>query len=244
MADKPRNLKAVHLVKSYGRRKVVDDVSVEVGRGEVVGLLGPNGAGKTTTFSIIVGLVESDGGQVLLGDADLTAVPMFLRARRGVSLLPQESSSFRRLSVEANLRAVMRKRKPARKAARERTTAMLREFGLDRLGRAKATTLSGGERRRLEIARALATDPSFMLLDEPFTGIDPIAIQELQDVIGRLRGQGLGVLITDHNVIETLRIVDRAYIIDRGRILQEGPPGRIVASPEVRRRYLGEAFRL
>jgi lipopolysaccharide export system ATP-binding protein len=232
-------LKAVQLAKRYGRKKVLDNVSVEVRRGEVVGLLGPNGAGKTTTFSIILGLIECDGGSVLLGDENITDVPMYLRARRGVSLLPQEPSSFRRLSVEANLRSVMRRR-----ARRPRAEAMLREFGLGHLARARAYTLSGGERRRLEIARAMATGPSFMLLDEPFTGIDPIAIQDLQAIINRLKEQGLGVLITDHNVFETLRIVDRAYIIDRGLILEEGPPERVVASPEVRRRYLGEAFRL
>jgi lipopolysaccharide export system ATP-binding protein len=232
-------LKAVQLAKRYGRKKVLDNVSVEVRRGEVVGLLGPNGAGKTTTFSIILGLIECDGGSVLLGDENITDVPMYLRARRGVSLLPQEPSSFRRLSVEANLRSVMRRR-----ARRPRAEAMLREFGLGHLARARAYTLSGGERRRLEIARAMAIGPSFMLLDEPFTGIDPIAIQDLQAIINRLKEQGLGVLITDHNVFETLRIVDRAYIIDRGLILEEGPPERVVASPEVRRRYLGEAFRL
>ncbi|MBM3310773.1 MAG: LPS export ABC transporter ATP-binding protein, partial [Candidatus Aminicenantes bacterium] len=236
MTDKPRTLKAVGLVKRYGRKKVVDRVTVEVRGGEVVGLLGPNGAGKTTTFSIILGLVESDEGKVLLGNEDLTEVPMYLRARRGVSLLPQEPSSFRRLSVEANLRSVVRRRRSAGTGRRNVAAAMLREVGLDGLARAKAYTLSGGERRRLEIARALATDPSFILLDEPFTGIDPIAIQDLQSVVGRLKAQGLGVLITDHNVIDTLRIVDRAYIIDRGRILEEGPPERVVASPEVRRR--------
>jgi len=244
MTDKPRTLKAVGLVKRYGRKKVVDRVTVEVRGGEVVGLLGPNGAGKTTTFSIILGLVESDEGKVLLGNEDLTEVPMYLRARRGVSLLPQEPSSFRRLSVEANLRSVVRRRRSAGTGRRNVAAAMLREVGLDGLARAKAYTLSGGERRRLEIARALATDPSFILLDEPFTGIDPIAIQDLQSVVGRLKAQGLGVLITDHNVIDTLRIVDRAYIIDRGRILEEGPPERVVASSEVRRRYLGEEFRL
>jgi len=244
MTVKPRTLKAVGLVKRYGRKKVVDRVTVEVQGGEVVGLLGPNGAGKTTTFSIILGLVESDEGRVLLGDEDLTEVPMYLRARRGVSLLPQEPSSFRRLSVEANLRSVIRGRRASGKGRRNMAAAMLRGLGIDRLAGAKAYTLSGGERRRLEIARALATDPSFILLDEPFTGIDPIAIQDLQSVVGRLKAQGLGVLITDHNVIDTLRIVDRAYIIDRGRILEEGPPERVVASPEVRRRYLGEEFRL
>jgi lipopolysaccharide export system ATP-binding protein len=237
-------LKAVRLEKSYGRKKVVDGVSVEVRRGEVVGLLGPNGAGKTTTFSIILGLIESDGGRVILGEEDITDVPMYRRARRGVSLLPQEPSSFRRLSVEDNLRSVMTGRRGASRRRRAQTAAALREFGLERLARAGAYTLSGGERRRLEIARALATEPSFMLLDEPFTGIDPIAIQDLQAIIGRLREQGLGVLITDHNVSETLRIVDRTYIIDRGRILEEGPPERVVASDEVRRRYLGEGFRL
>jgi lipopolysaccharide export system ATP-binding protein len=238
-------LKALHLTKSYGRRRVVDDVSVEVRRGEVVGLLGPNGAGKTTTFSIILGLVESDGGRVFLGEEDITGLPMYLRSRRGIALLPQEPSSFRRLSVQANLRAVMTRRSASAAGGPKPATAgLLREFGLERLARARAFTLSGGERRRLEIARALATAPSFMLLDEPFTGIDPIAIQDLQDVIRRLREQGLGVLITDHNVADTLRIVDRAYIMDRGRILEEGTPDRVIASSEARRRYLGEEFRL
>jgi len=238
------SLKALHLEKHYGRRKVVDDVSIEVLRGEIVGLLGPNGAGKTTTFSIVLGLVESDGGRVFLGEDDITDVPMYRRARRGISLLPQEPSSFRRLNVEANLVSVMARRAAAAGGRRARAAGMLRDFGLERLARAKTVTLSGGERRRLEIARALATEPSFMLLDEPFTGIDPIAIQDLQAIIRSMKERGLGVLITDHNVSETLRIVDRAYIIDRGRILEEGAPDRLLASDVVRRRYLGEEFRL
>ena len=238
------SLKALHLEKHYGRRKVVDDVSIEVLRGEIVGLLGPNGAGKTTTFSIVLGLVESDGGRVFLGEDDITDVPMYRRARRGISLLPQEPSSFRRLNVEANLVSVMARRAAAAGGRRARAAGMLRDFGIERLARAKTVTLSGGERRRLEIARALATEPSFMLLDEPFTGIDPIAIQDLQAIIRSMKDRGLGVLITDHNVSETLRIVDRAYIIDRGRILEEGAPDRLLASDVVRRRYLGEEFRL
>jgi lipopolysaccharide export system ATP-binding protein len=238
------SLKALHLEKHYGRRKVVDDVSIEVLRGEIVGLLGPNGAGKTTTFSIVLGLVESDGGRVFLGEDDITDVPMYRRARRGISLLPQEPSSFRRLNVEANLVSVMARRAAAAGGRRARAAGMLRDFGIERLARAKTVTLSGGERRRLEIARALATEPSFMLLDEPFTGIDPIAIQDLQAIIRSMKERGLGVLITDHNVSETLRIVDRAYIIDRGRILEEGAPDRLLASDVVRRRYLGEEFRL
>ena len=237
-------LKAAHLVKSYRRKKVVDDVSVEIRQGEIVGLLGPNGAGKTTTFSMILGLVPQDSGQVFLDDEDITDYPMYLRAQKGICLLPQESSAFRMLTVEDNLRAIMEtlSKTPLQPASTlERT---LGEFGLARLARAKAFTLSGGERRRLEIARAMISGPEFILLDEPFTGIDPIAIQELQRIIMSLQEKGLGVLITDHSVRETLKIVDRAYIIDKGRILKEGTPGEIVVSEDVRRNYLGEDFRL
>jgi len=233
-----------NLTKRYGAVIGVTNLAFRVEKGEVLGFLGPNGAGKTTTFSIVLGLVESDGGRVFLGEDDITDVPMYRRARRGISLLPQEPSSFRRLNVEANLVSVMARRAAAAGGRRARAAGMLRDFGIERLARAKTVTLSGGERRRLEIARALATEPSFMLLDEPFTGIDPIAIQDLQAIIRSMKERGLGVLITDHNVSETLRIVDRAYIIDRGRILEEGAPDRLLASDVVRRRYLGEEFRL
>lgn len=232
------SLKASHLSKSYRGKKVVDDVSVEIRKGEVVGLLGPNGAGKTTTFSMILGLVAQDEGRIFLDDMEITDDPMYLRARKGICLLPQDPSSFRRLTVEANLMAVAKRSAGSRIAAKEK----LREYGLSGLARARAFTLSGGERRRLEIARAMMTAPEFVLLDEPFTGIDPIAIQDLQRIVRAMKNDGLGVLITDHNVRDTLRIVDRAAIIDKGRIVEEGPPEAVIASPEVRRRYLGEDF--
>jgi len=234
------SLKASHLSKSYRGKKVVDDVSLEIRRGEIVGLLGPNGAGKTTTFSMILGLVPRDEGRIFLDDAEISDDPMYLRARKGICLLPQEPSSFRRLTVEDNLLAAVRPSTRRRKDAEEK----LEEYGLTALARAKAYTLSGGERRRLEIARAMMSHPDFVLLDEPFTGIDPIAIQDLQRIVRAMKGDGLGVLITDHNVRDTLRIVDRAAIIDKGRIVEEGPPAAVVASPDVRRRYLGEDFRL
>jgi lipopolysaccharide export system ATP-binding protein len=233
------SLKASHLSKSYGGNKVVDDVSLEIRRGEIVGLLGPNVDGKTTTFSMILGLVTRDEGRIFLNDAEITDDPMYLRARKGICLLPQDPSSFRRLTVEDNLLAIGRPSARRCKAAEEK----LREYGLSSLSRAKAYTLSGGERRRLEIARAMMTSPEYILLDEPFTGIDPIAIQDLQRIVRTMKDDGLGVLITDHNVRDTLRIVDRAAIIDKGRIVEEGPPEAVVASPEVRRRYLGEDFR-
>jgi lipopolysaccharide export system ATP-binding protein len=237
-------LRAVHLAKSYRDKKVVDDVSVEVKRGEIVGLLGPNGAGKTTSFSLILGLIAGDGGRIFLDDEEITDYPMFLRAQRGICLLPQDPSAFRKLTVEENLLAIL-ETLPSWAVAKHASVAeVLDDFGLARLSAARAFTLSGGERRRLEIARAMISGPEFILLDEPFTGIDPLAIQDLQKIIRGLRARGLGVLITDHSVRETLRIVDRAYIIDRGRILREGPPADIVASEDVRRSYLGEDFRL
>ncbi len=238
------DLKAVGLRKSYGAKTVVDDVSVSIQRSEIVGLLGPNGAGKTTTFSIILGLVQQDSGRIILDDEDITDLPMYLRARRGICLLPQEPSSFRRLTVEENLLAIMETMPGAYPQAGASAAGLLGEFGLGPLSRARAFTLSGGERRRLEIVRALVTEPDFMLLDEPFTGIDPIAIQELQRIIRTLKAQGLGILITDHSVRETLKICDRAYIIDKGTIFKEGRPGDIVASADVRRAYLGEEFAL
>jgi lipopolysaccharide export system ATP-binding protein len=207
-------------------------------------LLGPNGAGKTTTFSLILGLVPQDSGQIFLDEEEITEYPMYLRAQRGVCLLPQDPSAFRKLSVEDNLLAIM-ETLPAAYLQRSSTLEeTLREFGLEKLARAKAFTLSGGERRRLEIARAMVSQPEFILLDEPFTGIDPIAIEELQKIMKSLREKGLGVLVTDHSVRETLKIVDRAYIIDRGKILKEGTPRELVMSEEVRRSYLGEEFRL
>ena len=238
------HLKAAGLKKSYGGKTVVDDVSVDIRRGEVVGLLGPNGAGKTTTFSMIIGLTAGDEGRIFLDDEDITDLPMYLRARLGLCLLPQEPSSFRRLSVEDNLIAIMETMPEAYPRPAAAAAGRLDEFGLSRLARARAFTLSGGERRRLEIARALVTAPDFLLLDEPFTGIDPIAVQELQRIVRDLCRQGLGILVTDHSVRETLRICDRAYIIDKGRIFKEGTPEAIVASEEVRRSYLGREFRL
>jgi lipopolysaccharide export system ATP-binding protein len=237
-------LEALGLEKSYHRKKVVDDVSVKVRKGEIIGLLGPNGAGKTTTFSMILGLVPSDRGHVYLNEEEITHLPMYARARRGLCLLPQEPSAFRRLSVRDNLLSI-------REMSRDYTTirtgdpdSILKELGLLRLADAKAYTLSGGERRRLEIARALVAEPEYILLDEPFTGIDPLAIADLQELILSLRARGLGLLITDHSVRETLKITDRAYIIDKGRILKEGSPEELVASFEVQQSYLGEGFYL
>jgi lipopolysaccharide export system ATP-binding protein len=237
-------LTAIGLEKSYGRRKVVDGVTVEVTKGEIVGLLGPNGAGKTTTFSIILGLVPEDGGRVRLDDEDITPLPMYLRARQGICLLPQEPSAFRRLSVEDNLLAIQETLPDDKRRVGGEPREVLQEFGLERLATAKAFTLSGGERRRLEIARAMITAPDFILLDEPFTGIDPLAILELQEILRGLQARGLGLLLTDHNVRDTLKITDRAYIIEKGRILKEGRPAEIVADESVRRAYLGEDFRI
>lgn len=222
----------------------MDDVTVDVGRGEVVGLLGPNGAGKTTTFSMLIGLTGQDEGEIYLGDKEITAWPMYLRARRGICLLPQEPSAFRKLSVEDNLVAVLEVLPEPRPAKSEAVEKLLREFGLESLAGARADRLSGGERRRLEIARAMMTRPKFILLDEPFTGIDPLAIQDLQRIIVSLKDQGIGILITDHNVRDTLKITDRAYIIDEGRILESGTPAEIVRSEDVRRNFLGEDFAL
>ena len=238
------HLEARDLVKTFGGRKVVDEISVEVKGGAVVGLLGPNGAGKTTTFSIILGLVPGDSGRIFLDGRDITSLPMYLRAQGGLCLLPQEPSAFRRLNVEDNLLAILEMRGAPADGGKATAGRILKEFGLERLAKARAYTLSGGERRRLEIARALITRPRFMLLDEPFTGIDPLAIQELQRIIRSLKAMGLGVLITDHSVRETLRITDRAYIIHGGSILKSGTPADLVLSEEVKRSYLGERFTL
>ena len=238
------HLRAVKLEKSYRLKRVVDSVSVEIRSGEIVGLLGPNGAGKTTTFSLILGLVPQDGGRITLDDEDITGYPMYLRAQKGICLLPQEASSFRKLTVEDNLLAIMETRPGSAVQTHGLLVKTLREFGLEKVAKSKAVTLSGGERRRLEIARAMMTQPRFMLLDEPFTGIDPLAVQDLQRIVRNLRESGLGVLITDHSVRETLKITDRAYIIDKGAILCEGTPAEIVRSAEVRKSYLGEHFTL
>lgn len=238
------HLEAVGLEKNYHGKKVVDNVSIHVKKGEIVGLLGPNGAGKTTTFSMILGLVPHDSGKVFLDGQDITLLPMYVRARKGLCLLPQEPSSFRRLSVGDNLLSVREMMGSASSLSKGDLVEILAEFGLENLIRAKAVTLSGGERRRLEIARALITNPEYILLDEPFTGIDPLAIQDLQEIILSLKNRWLGLLITDHSVRETLKITDRAYIIDRGKILMEGTPQELISSEDVQRTYLGENFGL
>jgi len=236
-------LKAASVVKSYGGRRVVNGVSLEVKGGEVVGLLGPNGAGKTTTFHMMVGLVQPEDGRVMLNDEDLTAAPIYQRARAGISYLPQESSVFRRLSVEDNLRAILQTLELDSAEQKERCDGLLKMLGVSHLATHKAFTLSGGERRRVEIARALVLAPFFLLLDEPFTGIDPIAVAEIQNIVRRLISSGIGILITDHNVRETLGICDRAYIVNEGTILEEGTPETIAASPKARKFYLGEGFK-
>ncbi len=243
-------LEALHLQKAYGSRKVVHDVSVQVDKGEVVGLLGPNGAGKTTSFYMIVGLVRADGGQILIDGEDVTRMPIHKRSRMGLSYLPQEASIFRKLTVADNVRAILELQTDAQgqtlppAAIEKRLSELLADLRVDHLRDSPAVALSGGERRRVEIARALATDPRFILLDEPFAGIDPIAVIEIQRIIDFLKQRGIGVLITDHNVRETLGICDHAYIISEGRVLAEGTPDEIVANAEVRRVYLGEHFRM
>jgi len=236
-------LKAVAVSKSYGGRRVVNGVGLELTGGEVVGLLGPNGAGKTTTFHMMVGLVQPDEGKVLLNGEDLTGAPIYQRARSGISYLPQESSVFRRLTVEENLLAILQTLNLNKEEQQDRSTALLKMLGIAHLATHKAFTLSGGERRRVEIARALVLSPYFLLLDEPFTGIDPIAVGEIQKIIRRLITSGIGILITDHNVRETLGICDRAYVVNEGSILEEGSPEKIAASPKARKFYLGEGFK-
>ena len=240
-----QGLLSVHnLAKSYKARRVVEDVSLHVARGEAVGLLGPNGAGKTTVFYMITGLVKPDKGVISLDGYDVTPLPMYRRARLGIGYLPQEASVFRGLSVEENIRAVLEITQPDPKRREEELEALLDEFRLTRMRHTPAVALSGGERRRCEIARAIAGHPSFMLLDEPFAGIDPIAVGGIQDLVRQLKARGIGVLITDHSVRETLGLTDRAYIIYNGHVLTEGPPEEIVANPDVRRIYLGEDFRM
>ncbi|MCU1261054.1 MAG: transporter related [Bryobacterales bacterium] len=230
--------------KSYRGRKVVDNVSVHVSQGEVVGLLGPNGAGKTTSFYMIVGLITPDSGKILLDGEDLTSMPMFKRARRGISYLPQEASVFRKLSVEENLMAILETRDMHSRDRRRMMEQLIEQLGLDRVRRSKGYMLSGGERRRVEIARSLAIEPHFLLLDEPFSGIDPIQVLELQRIIYDLKQSGIGILVTDHNVRETLMVTDRAYIINNGRIFRDGSPDELGRDPEVKRVYLGESFNL
>ena len=242
--DDSLTLAAEHLTKRYKKRAVVRDVSLHVEQGEVVGLLGPNGAGKTTTFNMIVGMIRPNEGRIRLGDEDITRLPMFKRARRGIGYLAQETSVFRELTVEGNLHAVLEFQSMSKAERTARVEALLREFGIDRVRTSKAYTLSGGERRRTEIARALATEPKFFLLDEPFAGVDPIAVEDIQSIVAGLKERDIGVLITDHNVHETLAITDRAYLLYEGRILKQGTAEDLAADPEVRRRYLGEKFSL
>jgi lipopolysaccharide export system ATP-binding protein len=237
-------LQAVELSKSYRGRRVVDDVELEIGQGEVVGLLGPNGAGKTTTFYIIVGLARPDSGRVLLNGDEITDLPMYLRARSGISYLPQEPSVFRQLTSEENLLAVLETLPLTPEQQRDRLEELLVQMGLETVRQNKAYTLSGGERRRLEIARSLTLQPSFILLDEPFSGIDPLTVKDLQEIIRELSRSGIGVLITDHNVRETLNVTDRAYILRNGKIFRKGRPAELSDDPEVRRVYLGDHFRL
>ena len=237
-------LQARALTKSYGRRVVVHHVNLAIRTGEVVGLLGPNGAGKTTTFYMVVGLARPDSGQVFLGEDDITALPMYQRARAGIGYLPQEASVFRKLTAEQNVLAILETLGLDAAEQRARARELLDELGILALAKQPAYSLSGGERRRLEICRALATSPAFMLLDEPFAGIDPIAVVDIQKLVGHLKDRGIGVLITDHNVRETLKITDRAYILREGEVFRSGTPGELASDEEVRRVYLGESFTL
>lgn len=237
-------LSAFHLQKTYGRRRVVDNVSISVEQGEVVGLLGANGAGKTTTFYMMVGLERAENGNIFLNGQDVTSLPMYLRARLGLGYLPQEPSIFRKMSAEQNILAVLETMKMTRSDRFARLEELLEEFGVEHVRKTRGDALSGGERRRVEIARCLATEPQYILLDEPFAGIDPIAIDDIREIILYLRNQGIGILITDHNVRETLGITDRAYIMAEGKILKSGKPNELVEDDEVRRLYLGERFSL
>ena len=237
-------LSTADLSKSYKGRKVVDDINLRIAQGEVVGLLGPNGAGKTTTFYIIVGLTSPDAGQVLLDGVDITNYPMYLRAREGISYLPQEPSIFRKLTVEENIMAVLETRPLTADRRRARLEELIEDLGLQQVRRSYGYLLSGGERRRVEIARSLVISPSFILLDEPFSGIDPLTVLDIQKIIVRLKESGIGVLVTDHNVRETLKVTDRAYIINNGRILCAGSPEELGNDAEVKRVYLGDSFRL
>lgn len=233
-----------NLFKYYGRRKVVDDVSIEVQQGEIVGLLGPNGAGKTTTFYMVVGFIKPNSGKVFFNEEEITALPMYKRARRGIGYLPQEPSVFRKLSVEDNIRAVLEMTTLSRSEQKKKLQTLIGEFGLEKVRKNIGDSLSGGERRRTEIARSLATDPKFILLDEPFAGIDPIAVEDIQSIVAQLKTRNIGILITDHNVQETLSITDRAYLMFEGRILRAGTAEVLAQDEIVRKVYLGQHFEL
>lgn len=237
-------LKAENLLKVYRKRKVVNDVSIEVKPGEIVGLLGPNGAGKTTTFYMIIGFVKPKSGRVLIGDEDLTSLPMYKRAQKGIGYLSQEPSVFRKMTVEENIMAILEMQKISKKEKKDRLKSLLEELGISHLAKSKAYNLSGGERRRVEITRALVIQPKFMLLDEPFAGIDPIAVEDIQNIIFNLKNKGLGILVTDHSVRETLSITDRAYIMCDGVVLKSGTSEFLASDPEARKIYLGEKFKL
>lgn len=237
-------LSTQNLIKIYRRRRVVNEVSIQVNQGEIVGLLGPNGAGKTTTFYMIIGFIKPDAGKVLIDDQDVTHLPMYKRAQNGIGYLSQEPSVFRKMTVEQNILAILETQKKSRREKEEKLQALLEELDIAHLARNKAYTLSGGERRRLEISRALVNQPRFMLLDEPFSGIDPIKVEGIQKIVYRLKERGLGVLITDHNVRETLSITDRAYIMCEGEILKSGSAEFLASDPEAKKIYLGEKFRL
>jgi lipopolysaccharide export system ATP-binding protein len=243
-AARAQGLRATSLGKSYRRRPVVRDVSLSLQRGEVVGLLGPNGAGKTTCFYMITGLVPCDLGEIAIDGIDVTDLPMYRRARRGLGYLPQESSIFRGLTVEGNIRAALEIAVPEPEKRQRRLDSLLAEFAISHLRRTPSVALSGGERRRVEIARCLAGDPAYVLLDEPFAGVDPIAVGDIRELVAHLKDRGIGVLITDHNVRETLQIIDRAYILHDGRVLMSGAPAEVVEDANVRRVYLGERFRI
>ncbi|MFP7672156.1 LPS export ABC transporter ATP-binding protein [Marivita sp. S0852] len=244
VTDGDSGLIVSHLRKSYKKRVVIRDVSLSVRRGEVVALLGPNGSGKTTSFYAIAGLVNPEGGQVKIDGEDVTYLPMYRRARRGIGYLPQEMSIFRGMSVEDNISAILDISQPDRQSRRERLEELLGEFSIEHLRRAPALALSGGERRRVEIARCLAADPKYLLLDEPFAGVDPISVGDIRHLVADLKKRGIGVLITDHNVRETLEIVDRAYILHDGKVLMSGSPDEVVRNENVRRVYLGDSFRI
>lgn len=237
-------LRAEHLVKKYKKRKVVDDISITVEQGEIVGLLGPNGAGKTTSFYIIVGLIKPNEGQIYLDEDNITHLPMYKRAKLGIGYLAQEASVFRGLTVEENLMAVLEMSTLSKAAQKEKMESLLEEFSLTLVRKNMGVVLSGGERRRTEIARALAVDPKFVLLDEPFAGVDPIAVEEIQSIVAKLKEKNIGILITDHNVTETLSITDRAYLMFEGRLLKEGSAEELAADPQVRKVYLGKHFEL
>jgi len=237
-------LRTDKLVKIYGKKEVVKSISIHVNRGEIVGLLGPNGAGKTTTFYMTVGFVKPNSGKVFLNDEEITSLPMYKRAQKGIGYLPQEPSVFRKLSVENNIKAILEMRKLTKKEQSDKLEVLIDEFGLEKVRKSIGDTLSGGERRRTEIARALASEPSFILLDEPFAGIDPIAVEDIQSIVTKLRTKNIGILITDHNVQETLSITDRAYLMFEGNILKAGTAEELAADEMVRKVYLGQSFEL